>query len=159
MSFIAAATEKGNEARDTDGLARRLRLAREHAGLTQQQFADRIGYSRRQVLSWENATNLPPVWALAAVRQAFDIDPEWVLSGPGLIPLRQVSLESPDRRARLFDDVRRLAKRARLTLPEEVLRNFVDLIVREPEDAETIAKERVRDAFRALSTGGRFEAP
>lgn len=158
MSFMAAATEKHDQGRDSQGLARRLRLAREHSGLTQQQFADRIGYSRRQVLSWENATNLPPVWALAAVRQAFDIDPEWVLSGPGLIPLQQVPLGLPDRRDRLFEEVRRLAKRARLTLPEEVLRNFVDLIAREPEDAEEIAKERVRDAFRALSTGGPFEA-
>ncbi|MGC5799009.1 helix-turn-helix domain-containing protein [Sphingomonas sp. NFX23] len=158
MSLVAAATENEKEARDTQGLARRLRLAREHAGLTQQQFADRIGYSRRQVLSWENATNLPPVWALAAVRQAFDIDPEWVLSGPGLIPLRQVSLSPPDRRDRLCGEVRRLAKRARLTLPEEVLRNFADLIAREPESAEAAAKERVRDAFHALSTGGPFEA-
>ena len=156
MSYVDPATEKHEESRDTEGLAKRLRLAREHAGLTQQQFADRIGYSRRQVLSWENATNVPPVWALAAVRKAFDIDPEWVLSGPGLVPLRQVSLSPPDRRHRLWGEVRRLAKRARLTLPEEVIRNFADLIAREPENAEEAAKERVRDAFHALSTGGRF---
>jgi transcriptional regulator with XRE-family HTH domain len=158
MSYVDPATEKGEGSRDMEGLAKRLRLAREYAGLTQQQFADRIGYSRRQVLSWENATNLPPVWALAAVRQAFDVDPEWVLSGPGVIPLRQVDLSSPDRRHRLYGEVRRLAKRAGLSLPEEVLRNFVDLIVREPEDSENAAKERVRDAFHALSTGGPFEA-
>lgn len=158
MSFMDAATEKDDERGDAQGLARRLRLAREHARLTQQQFADRIGYSRRQVLSWENATNLPPVWALAAVRQAFDIDPEWVLSGPGLVPLRQVPLNSPDRRLRLFQEVRKMAKRARLTLPEDVLHNFVDLVAREPEEAEEQAKDRVRDAFRALSTGGPFEA-
>ena len=40
MSYVDPATEKHEESRDTEGLAKRLRLAREHAGLTQQQFAD-----------------------------------------------------------------------------------------------------------------------
>ena len=157
MSIINPVIEKTEALRDPAALARRLRIAREHAGLTQQEFADRIGYSRRQVLSWENGTNLPPVWALAAVRQAFDIDPEWILLGPGWVPLQNVPVKGPDRRSRLNDEVRRLAKRAGLTLPDATIRNFADLIAREPEDAEAAAKMRVKEAFRALSQGGPFE--
>ncbi|WP_443029900.1 helix-turn-helix transcriptional regulator [Sphingomonas sp. ZB1N12] len=157
MSFIDPAIGAPKIDRDVEGLARRLRLAREHAGLTQQQFAARIGYSRRQVLSWENGTNLPPIWALAEVRRAFDIDPEWVLSGPGWIPLRKVPVDAPDRRLRLNREVKTLAKRAGLTLPEATLQNFADLIAREPEEVEAAAKLRVRDAFQALSQGGCFE--
>lgn len=157
MSFINPVIEEAEVPRDPAALARRLRIAREHAGLTQQEFADRVGYSRRQVLSWENGTNLPPVWALAAVRQAFDIDPEWVLLGPGWVPLQHVPIASPDRRSRLHGEVRKLAKRAGLTLPEATIRNFAELIAREPEDAEAAAKKRVKEAFQALSQGGSFE--
>lgn len=159
MSFIKPEFEQAGDPRDVAALARRLRIAREHAGLTQQEFADRIGYSRRQIISWENGTNLPPIWALAAVREAFDIDPEWVLSGPGWVPLREVPLTAQDRLPRLQSEVRKLAKRAGLTLPEAALRNFADLIVREPEEAEQAAKQRIKDAFHALSRGGVFEAP
>ena len=153
MSFSHPAIGKHIVDRDAEGLARRLRLAREHAGLTQQQFADRIGYSRRQILSWENGTNLPPVWALAAVREVFDIDPQWVLSGPGFVPLRQVSLEGPDRRQRLYNEVRKLARGAGLALPDVTLKNFADLVAKEPEEDEHAAKKWVQEAFLALSKG------
>jgi transcriptional regulator with XRE-family HTH domain len=48
----------------------RLRKAREHAGLTQAELADRLGIGRTTVANYENGTTLPkrPVllsWALA----------------------------------------------------------------------------------------------
>ena len=154
MSYIDPATGKPAKAPDAEGVARRLRLAREHAGLTQQQFASRIGFSRRQILAWENGTNAPPLWLLAAVREVFDVDPEWILFGPGSVPLRKVPLERPDRRQQIYDDIRKLANGLGLTLPDAALQYFADLVANEPEEAELAAKLRVKEAFRVLSHGG-----
>ncbi|WBO22507.1 helix-turn-helix transcriptional regulator [Sphingomonas abietis] len=154
MAFIDPATGKPAKAPDAAGMASRLRSAREYAGLTQQQFATRIGYSRRQILAWENGTNAPPVWLLAAVREVFDVDPEWILCGPGSVPLRKIPLESPDRRQRIHDDIRKLANNFGLKLPEAALQYFADLVAKEPEEAEIAAKLRVEEAFRILSHGG-----
>jgi len=49
-------------------LAERLRLAREHAGLTQREFVAGVGYSLRQVIAWERAQNVPPVQILTRLR-------------------------------------------------------------------------------------------
>ncbi len=138
---------------DLHGVAERLRLAREHAGLSQQEFADRLGYSRRQVIAWETATNAPPIWALSAVRRECNVDPEWILSGPGKVPLRDAVRLEADRGTRLTDEVAAMAKAVGLTLPAKAIANLAHIIVSEAPEAEREAKKQMRRMLRAISLG------
>jgi transcriptional regulator with XRE-family HTH domain len=140
-------------ARDLQGVATRLRLARESGGLSQQEFADRVGYTRRQVIAWEGASATPPIWAIAAVRRLCGIDPEWVLTGPGLVPLSKVPEVKADRMPRLRKDVLRMARDAGMELPPGSVENVALLIAQETPEAEREAKKRVRGMLRALSSG------
>lgn len=64
---MSSVTEIVSPARDIEGVAMRLRLAREKSGLSQQEFAEKAGYSRRQVIAWETGVSAPPIWALLVV--------------------------------------------------------------------------------------------
>ncbi len=138
---------------DVDGVAERLRLARNYVGLSQQEFADQIGYSRRQVNAWESASNTPPIWALLAVRKIFDIDPEWVLAGPGDIPLRDTIPADSAREKRLVKEVGAMARDVGLTLPRRSIDNLAQLIFRETPEAEPAAKKQLLKTLKAISLG------
>jgi transcriptional regulator with XRE-family HTH domain len=138
---------------DTQGVAERLRLARTYVGLSQQEFADQIGYSRRQVNAWENGSNTPPIWALLAVRKIFDIDPEWVLAGPGDIPLRDTIPADAHREQRLITEVASMARDVGLTLPKRSIENLAQLVFRETPEAEPAAKKQLLKTLKAISLG------
>lgn len=78
-------------------VARRIRLLRDSTGLSVAEFAKEVGSSYRQIKSWEVGRNHPPVTFLISVRHCFDVDPEWILFGPGDVPLRSVTLSDLDR--------------------------------------------------------------
>lgn len=145
--------EKAPVVRDLVGVATRLRLAREYAGLSQQQFADRLGYTRRQVISWEKAEATPPIWAVAGVRPACGIDPEWVLSGPGLTPLVDTPALGTDRLPRLRREVMKMGRDLGMELPQGSVEQVALLIAHEAPEAEKEAKKRVRKLLQALSSG------
>lgn len=136
------------------GVAERLRLAREHAGLSQQEFADRIGYSRRQIVAWETGANAPPIWVLIAIRRECDVDPEWILSGPGDIPLADVGPEDRRRLKRLKRDIEKIARDYGLALPDESISTLVGLLQRAPIHAERDAKHEIMKMLRDISRGG-----
>jgi transcriptional regulator with XRE-family HTH domain len=125
-------------------VADRLRIAREHAGLDQQQFADRIGFSRRQVVAWETAANAPPIWALEAVREHLNIDPEWVLSGPGDLPLVDVGPDLRERGVQLRNEVARMIRDAGMILPDESVQAVEALMKLAPPGSEREAKRHIR---------------
>src|ERR1700740_1047851 len=133
------------------GVADRIRLARETAGLDQQQFADRIGFSRRQVVAWEAAANMPPIWVLEAIRDHCDIDPEWVLSGPGDEPLRDVGPELRDREKHVRQEVEKMIQDAGMLLPEESILDVMSLLRMAPAGAEREAKKHIRKLLMRLS--------
>lgn len=135
------------------GIADRLRLAREHAGLSQQEFADKIGYSRRQVIAWEAAKNVPPIWVLIAIRRECDIDPEWILSGPGDLPVSDVAPEARARVKRLESEVRRMARDYGLQLPDQSIATLVSLLQRAPVHAEGDAKREIMKMLRGIAGG------
>jgi putative transcriptional regulator len=60
----------------------RLREARQAAGLTQQQVADRLGVRRPNVARWESGTQLPRVDAALRVATAVGapVDAIWVIA-------------------------------------------------------------------------------
>jgi transcriptional regulator with XRE-family HTH domain len=132
-------------------IAERLRLAREHSGLDQQQFADRIGFSRRQIVAWESASNVPPIWALQAIRDHCDIDPEWVLNGPGDVPLVDVSPELRSRSKQIRHEVERLIQDAGMILPEESIKAIVSLVEMAPSGSEREAKKHIKMLLSRVS--------
>lgn len=138
--------------RDLTAIAERLRLAREHAGLSQEAFAERLGYTRRQVNSWENGASTPPIWALMGVRMLCGIDPEWVLFGPGDTPIRDLGVPDTERLPRLVKEVEKMTRTAAIELPQSAVLNLAQLIARETPEAEKQAKKQVASTLRAIAT-------
>lgn len=52
-----------------------LRIARQRAGLTQQELADRIGGSQAQVSGWEGGDSCVRIDSVVRLAEALDIDP------------------------------------------------------------------------------------
>lgn len=140
---------------DLEGIARRMRLAREQAGLSQQEFAVRLGYSRRQVVAWETAANTPPVWVLIAIRRECDVDPEWILSGPGDVPVSDVPPSERQRLKRLKREIEEMTRSHGLSLPEESVNTLVTLLQRAPVNAEGEAKSEIMRMLRDISRNAR----
>lgn len=139
--------------RDTIGIGNRLRLSREHGELSQGTFAEHLGYTRRQLISWETGATTLPVWALMGVRQLCDVDPEWVLFGPGEEPQRDLGIPDLDRLPRLRSEVAKLAKTAGIELEEAAIDNLARLIAREAPEAEKSAKSQIAETLRAIAIG------
>ncbi|GAB2498523.1 helix-turn-helix domain-containing protein [Arenimonas alkanexedens] len=63
----------------TQGFGERLALLRKAAGYTQQQLADEIGASRRQVAYYEGESEHPPAGLLIALAQALNVTTDELL--------------------------------------------------------------------------------
>ncbi len=61
----------------------RLRKAREHAGLTSTELADRLGVHRNSVVNWENGGGKRgvPRTVILAYSAETGIDPDWIEHG------------------------------------------------------------------------------
>lgn len=69
-------------------IGKRIEAIRKRDKLTQEAFAAKLGFSRRALHAWEKDEVDPPATILIRIREEFDVDPEWVLSGDGATPLR-----------------------------------------------------------------------
>ena len=61
--------------------AKRIARAREAAGLTQQQLADRLNVAQQTVGAWESGQNEPRLAVFAAIAQAAGTTAEWLAFG------------------------------------------------------------------------------
>lgn len=61
----------------------RLRKAREHAGLKQQELADAIGIARGSVTNYESDKHPPRKIVLNAWAMATGVNPKWLETGEG----------------------------------------------------------------------------
>jgi len=136
---------------DAEALAERLRIAREKTGLSQPEFADRIGYSRRQVSAWEAGANPPPITVLLALRRLCDVDPEWILSGPGDEPLHDVGPELRSREKHIRIEIEKMVRDAGMILPEESIAELMSLLRIAPPSAERAAKVHIRKLLMQMS--------
>lgn len=68
---------------DKEGIGARLRTVRKEYGLTQDQFAERVGYSKTQVHYAEKGRVIPSNVYISKVATAFHISIEWLMSGEG----------------------------------------------------------------------------
>lgn len=59
----------------------RVKAVRTGAGLTQEQFASRLGVTRQAVSNWENGRNLPDIEVVIAISRTFDISLDELILG------------------------------------------------------------------------------
>lgn len=97
------------------GISRRLIQVRIRSGLNQTAFADRLGFARRTYLGWERAESDPSIWLLDALEREFDIDPLWLLRGPGDTPRAHGETIDWDRLGRLIDQAEKINDELNLT--------------------------------------------
>jgi transcriptional regulator with XRE-family HTH domain len=67
-------------------IADRLLLIRTNLGLSQKEFADRLGISLRAEQNYERGDRALPSEVLLSLAKNFDIDPMWLLDGPETNP-------------------------------------------------------------------------
>jgi transcriptional regulator with XRE-family HTH domain len=77
----------GDESREPDAmeLANRLRIAREHAGLSQDELAARIKLTQQGIAAIEKGISLKPR-KLAEIARVLGVDPAWIEYGEGKRP-------------------------------------------------------------------------
>ena len=66
---------------------KRLLRVRTNSGLSQSDFAVRLGFPKRSFVFWEMGEREPPYKLLIALYREFKIDPVWMLEGPGDEPI------------------------------------------------------------------------
>ena len=59
----------------------RVKAVRTGAGLTQEQFASRLGVTRQAVSNWENGRNLPDIEVVIAISQTFGVSLDELILG------------------------------------------------------------------------------
>lgn len=131
-------------------VGQRIRVAREHGGLDQQEFAKIAGFSRRQVSAWERGANAPPIWVLEKLREHCDVDPEWVISGPGETPLRDVLPELRTRDGILRLEAEKLVRAAKITSEETVIA-VLALLRLAPPGSERMAKIHIQNLLAKMA--------
>lgn len=75
-----------NETSDRE-MGLRLTAIRDRSGLTQFEFAERLGLSPRAYGNYERGEREVPVALFKMLFDQFRIDPTWLLSGPDLEPM------------------------------------------------------------------------
>lgn len=115
----------------------RIRQIRTGAGLSQEEFAARIGISRRSLQTAEAGENTPRESTLRAICTAFDVSRAWLDTGEG----------DPAAEANTVD--RRLASWLAMATPEH--KATVLAIVSTPGALETIAQ--VADKVQQICEG------
>jgi transcriptional regulator with XRE-family HTH domain len=111
---------------DDDDLAmgRRLTAIRTTSGLTQFEFADKLGLSPRAYANYERGEREMPTALFRSMCVVFRIDPQWLLSGTGEEPVylgqRVLDLDLLEEVIRLIEEYQ--AKHRRPIRPEKKAR-------------------------------------
>lgn len=67
-------------------LGLRLKQAREFLGYTCQEAAELLGYDRQSLYRWEWGSVEPPLWALLALAELYEVEIGWLMNGRQVIP-------------------------------------------------------------------------
>jgi transcriptional regulator with XRE-family HTH domain len=133
-------------------VGQRIRTVREKAKLTQQEFADILGCSRRQLAKIEDALATPSIWNLRIIRANFDIDPEWIISGPDEKPRVHARVQEWERYDRLVEAVAKLSKSYGMLLPQPRLHEFARIVFEEAPESEKDAMAMITRVIRSIAT-------
>jgi len=134
-------------------VGRRLAAIREQLDLSQQAMAAFLGFSRRQWVSWENGQVSPSIWVLFEIMDKLQIDPAWIIDGPGVAPILRGKDGGKARLARLQAEVGEMAKGFGLVIPEGFEHQLAVNIFSQPVDLENVAKRQVQNILRELAMG------
>ena len=78
---------------DKETVGLRLKQIRKQEGLTQQKFADAIGYSKRQVYCVETNKVTPSNDFLRKIATCFNVNYDWLLTGVGDIEIKEAIVD------------------------------------------------------------------
>lgn len=79
---------------NANDIAERLKSVREESGLTQAEFAARLGISARAVQSYEYAEREMSISVLDQLYEVFGVNPVWLLKGDNAASRRLLSLDA-----------------------------------------------------------------
>jgi len=123
---------------------KRLLRIRTLSGLSQAEFALRLGLSKRSYVFWEMGEREPPYRLLVALRKEFRVDPVWVLEGPGDEPVEYTRDLDGTLLQRTFDLVDDLIHEADLRAPKaqrfDLVAKVYPLMAEKPERAKQLLK-------------------
>lgn len=134
-------------------IGQRLRAIRSANGLNQEEAAGLVGVTRRQWVSWEAGQVTPSAWALLELMLKIDVDPGWVLDGPGLEPVLRGGDEDNSRFRRQLRAVRAMMSDLGLRIDDISVRRLAIYIVRKPEAEEKERRRDVRELLRGFAIG------
>jgi transcriptional regulator with XRE-family HTH domain len=133
-------------------VGQRMRIVREKARLTQHEFAALLGCSRRQLAKIEDAQATPSIWNLRTIRAQFNVDPEWIIEGPGIDPRAHARTQEWERYDRLVDEVKKLGISYGLALPDKRIHEFARIIFEEAPELEKHTKAILVRVIRSIAT-------
>lgn len=118
----------------------RIKNLRKALGLTQQEFADRLGISRNNIATYETRNSAPGSSVIALICREFNVNEEWLRTGEG-----EMFIQSPSGFLDALAQEYGLSRRGTI-----IVEKFLDL---KPEIQEAVADyiEKVAAAFSADS--------
>lgn len=131
----------------------RLRAVRDANGLSQEEIADLVKVSRKQWIAWEKGEVTLSAWAIRRLMLSLDVDPAWLLDGPGDAPMELASPQRPTRYGKIKASIMSFARDLGLTLPPAAVARFTVMVSRMPEDTEKANLKNVREILRGLAMG------
>ena len=117
-------------------IAERLLAIRETQRMTQQEFADRLGFPKRTYLAWERGDSEPPLRLLAAIVREFGIDANWLLEGPESIPISKGASMDWERAIRIYEEMEEELEVAEIHLKPRQLFQYMKIIFSENPESE-----------------------
>jgi transcriptional regulator with XRE-family HTH domain len=132
-------------------IGKRLLAIREQAGLSQDDMARCLGFSRRQWTSWEYGQVTPSLWVLLELMDKLQVEPAWVIDGPGLIPVLRSTDGGAARVGRLRKDVQRMVRNLGLEIPDGFVHQLAMIIFNNPVEKD--GKRQVHEMLRQLAIG------
>lgn len=112
----------------------RIMALRKHLGLSQQEFADRIGASRGVIANIDNNRTVPSQIVISSICRVFNVNPEWLKDGAEVPMFLEVADDDEILIARIMageDEFRKSVFRAFAKMDDEsweMLRQVVDQI-------------------------------
>lgn len=134
-------------------IGERIKAVRLRAGLGQDAFAAALGYSKRALVSWELGGAEPPVAALVRLRQAYDVDVEWLSLGEDLVPRSYYGPVDWARLDRLAQEIAMVSIDVGVKLPPERCQALARVLYDSGSDAGAANRKQVRGTLLALSLG------
>ena len=131
-------------------IAGRLLAIRETRRMTQQEFADRLGFPKRTYLAWERGDSEPPLRLLAAVVREFGVDANWLLEGPSSVPISKGATLDWDRAIRIYEELVEELGRMNVILEPRQLLRYIKIIFSEDPSVEKMVKSTI---IETLLTG------